>query len=212
MSKHRQYTPSKSIKDKISRWEGASMATNRSFEEEAADFNRVLPQYLKDSLSQKQLDALFSQSYNTGVNRWAKNILPSVEAYYGGAADSRQLRALTVHPKDKDPNYRGLRLRRNAEWNMFFDNIPLDDSYENNLLDTDFSDWYDVDSMYQQAYKEGDDLTTPISLDKIVQTKHEEDEKLLQRYNFINYLNAINNIKNGNYQNPLNLHIDSGVI
>ena len=52
------YKPSKSIRKRISNWEGSSMRTNRSFEAEARDFNASLPEGATSRLSQTQLDGL----------------------------------------------------------------------------------------------------------------------------------------------------------
>ena len=49
------YKPSKSIRKRISNWEGSSMRTNRSFEEEARDFNASLPKGATSRLSQHSL-------------------------------------------------------------------------------------------------------------------------------------------------------------
>ena len=43
------YKPSESIKKRIINWEGSSMRTNRSFQAEANDFNRVIPSSIRSN-------------------------------------------------------------------------------------------------------------------------------------------------------------------
>lgn len=69
MNASQGYHPSDSIKKRIANWEGSSMRTNRSFEDEAKDFNRVIPSEVRDRLTQQQKDALYSYGYNVGMGR-----------------------------------------------------------------------------------------------------------------------------------------------
>ena len=80
------YKPSESIKKRITNWEGSSMRTNRSFQAEANDFNRVIPSSIRSKLSQQQLDALYSYGYNVGMSNLKKRVLPTLTNYVQGKA------------------------------------------------------------------------------------------------------------------------------
>lgn len=68
------YKPSRNIKNYIANKEGASMKTNRSFEEEAQSFWSVLPKDVRSKLTQEQADALYSYSYNVGAGNFKHRV------------------------------------------------------------------------------------------------------------------------------------------
>ena len=111
------YMPSDSIKKRIANWEGASMKTNRSFEAEARDFNRVIPTEVRNKLSPLQLDALYSYGYNVGMGNLKKRVLPALTAYTQGKATEEDVQRSMWAAKDSQ--LRGLTTRRNAEREMF---------------------------------------------------------------------------------------------
>lgn len=111
------YIPSENIKKRISNWEGASMKTNRSFSAEATDFNRYLPKGATDKLSQQQLDALYSYSYNVGAGNFNKRVVPVLNKYLNGNASKEDVQRAMYATKDNQ--LRGLTTRRNAEREMF---------------------------------------------------------------------------------------------
>ena len=84
MNASQGYTPSDSIKKRIANWEGSSMKTNRSFEDEARDFNRVVPAEVRNRLTQQQKDALYSYGYNVGMGRLKQRVVPVLTAYAEG--------------------------------------------------------------------------------------------------------------------------------
>lgn len=118
------YMPSKAVRDRIALWEGSSMKTNRSFEAEAKDFNRVIPQALRDSLSQEQLDALYSYGYNVGMGNLKKRVLPTLRNYASGRAGAEDVASSMWASGDK--YLRGLQKRRSYERNQFVYGSPSD--------------------------------------------------------------------------------------
>lgn len=111
------YKPSESIKKRITNWESSSMRTNRSFQEEANDFNRVIPSSIRSKLSQQQLDALYSYGYNVGMGNLKKRVLPTLTNYVQGKASNEDVQKSMWASKDNE--LRGLTTRRNIERNLF---------------------------------------------------------------------------------------------
>lgn len=111
------YKPSESIKKRITNWEGSSMRTNRSFQAEANDFNRVIPSSVRSKLSQQQLDALYSYGYNVGMGNLKKRVLPILTNYVQGKASNEDVQKSMWASKDNE--LRGLTTRRNAERSLF---------------------------------------------------------------------------------------------
>lgn len=123
----KQYSPSKSIRKRISDWEGRSMHSpapdtgrvNRSFEAEAADFLRVTPQEVIDSLPPEALDAVFSTSYNIGAGNYKKRVVPNLVRLVNGEGTVEDVTNSMYGTNDK--KYRGLRTRRATERQLFSD-------------------------------------------------------------------------------------------
>lgn len=111
------YKPSESIKKRITNWEGSSMRTNRSFQAEANDFNRVIPSSIRSKLSQQQLDALYSYGYNVGMGNLKKRVLPTLSNYVQGKASNEDVQKSMWASKDNE--LRGLTTRRNIERSLF---------------------------------------------------------------------------------------------
>ena len=111
------YKPSESIKKRITNWEGSSMRTNRSFQAEANDFNRVIPSSIRSKLSQQQLDALYSYGYNVGMDNLKKRVLPTLTNYVQGKASNEDVQKSMWASKDNE--LRGLTTRRNIERSLF---------------------------------------------------------------------------------------------
>lgn len=111
------YKPSESIKKRITNWEGSSMRTNRSFQAEADDFNRVIPLSIRSKLSQQQLDALYSYGYNVGMGNLKKRVLPTLTNYVQGKASNEDVQKSMWASKDNE--LRGLTTRRNIERSLF---------------------------------------------------------------------------------------------
>lgn len=111
------YKPSESIKKRIANWEGSSMKTNRSFQAEANDFNRVIPSSIRSKLSQQQLDALYSYGYNVGMGNLKKRVLPTLTNYVQGKASNEDVQKSMWASKDNE--LRGLTTRRNTERSLF---------------------------------------------------------------------------------------------
>lgn len=118
------YSPSSSIKKRISNWEGSSMKTNRSFEAEARDFNASLPKGATSRLSQSQLDGLYSYSYNVGAGNFRKRVNPVLTRYLAGQATIQDVQRSMWASKDNQ--LRGLAKRRNAERVMLGNYTPMD--------------------------------------------------------------------------------------
>ena len=111
------YMPSANIKKRISNWEGSSMKTNRSFEAEAKDFNRVIPEEIRSKLSHQQLDALYSYGYNVGMGNLKERVVPTLTAYTKGKASKEDVQRSMWAKRDNE--LKGLTTRRNAEREMF---------------------------------------------------------------------------------------------
>ena len=111
------YKPSESIKKRITNWEGSSMRTNRSFQAEANDFNRVIPSSIRSKLSQQQLDALYSYGYNVGMGNLKKRVLTTLTNYVQGKASNEDVQKSMWASKDNE--LRGLTTRRNIERSLF---------------------------------------------------------------------------------------------
>lgn len=111
------YKPSESIKRQIANWEGSSMKTNRPFSAEANDFNRYLPKDAINKLSQQQLDALYSYSYNVGAGKFNERVVPTLNKYLQGKATKEDVQKSMWASKDNQ--LRGLTNRRNTERQMF---------------------------------------------------------------------------------------------
>lgn len=111
------YKPSESIKKRITNWEGSSMRTNRSFQAEANDFNRVIPSSIRSKLSQQQLDALYSYGYNVGMGKLKKRVLHTLTNYVQGKASNEDVQKSMWASKDNE--LRGLTTRRNIERSLF---------------------------------------------------------------------------------------------
>ena len=111
------YKPSESIKKRITNWEGSSMRTNRSFQAEANDFNRVIPSSIRSKLSQQQLDALYSYGYNVGMGKLKKRVSPTLTNYVQGKASNEDVQKSMWASKDNE--LRGLTTRRNIERSLF---------------------------------------------------------------------------------------------
>lgn len=117
MNASQGYIPSDSIKKRIANWEGSSMKTNRSFEDEARDFNRVVPAEIRNRLTQQQKDALYSYGYNVGMGRLKQRVVPVLTAYAEGKASKEDVQRAMWASRDNE--LRGLTTRRNAEREMF---------------------------------------------------------------------------------------------
>lgn len=117
MNASQGYVPSDSIKKRIANWEGSSMKTNRSFEDEARDFNRVVPAEIRNRLTQQQKDALYSYGYNVGMGRLKQRVVPVLTAYAKGKATKEDVQRAMWASRDNE--LRGLTTRRNTEREMF---------------------------------------------------------------------------------------------
>lgn len=191
------YKPSNSIKKDISIWEGSSMKTNRSFEAEAKDFNKYLPKEALNKLSQQQLDALYSYSYNVGAGNFNKRVVPVLNKYLQGNATKEDVQKSMWATKDNQ--LRGLTKRRNWEREKFGGNYRS--TFNNNLSNipnnlSNTSNFYDNNTFYNNSntfYNNIEDMTTKqkdyINNYKGILLGDTEDNK----YSF-NINEAINNI------------------
>ena len=111
------YKPSRNIKNYIVNKEGASMKTNRSFEEEAQSFWSVLPKDVRSKLTQEQADALYSYSYNVGAGNFKHRVVPALQRYFSGNGSMEDVQRHMYATKDSQ--LRGLANRRAEERAMF---------------------------------------------------------------------------------------------
>lgn len=122
------YVPSIGIRKRISDWEGASMYSpapdtgkvNRSFEEEARDFYAAIPHDVRSQMSQDELDALFSTSYNIGSGNFRKRVVPNLINLYRNRTGNVNDVTRSMYGTN-DTKYRGLLNRRETERQMFRD-------------------------------------------------------------------------------------------
>lgn len=123
-----QFTPSASIKRRISEWEGAAMSgatidplskktvgANRSFEAEADSFARSLPADIRNLVlsNQELADHLYSYSYNVGSGNFKKRVVPVLQSYYKGESSINDVQQSMWASGDK--KLRGLARRRAEE-------------------------------------------------------------------------------------------------
>lgn len=141
------YRPSESIKSRIADWEGASMKTNRSFEAEAKDFNRVIPASLRRQLSQEQLDSLYSYGYNVGMGRLKERVLPTLTNYVNGTSGAKDVANSMWASKDAVLN--GLKKRRAWERSNFINAAPAgrQGSVVDKVLTEDVGSYYNMPLM-----------------------------------------------------------------
>lgn len=111
------YKPSRNIMNYIANKEGASMKTNRSFEAEAHDFWRALPEDVRGKLTQQQADALYSYSYNVGAGNFKHRVVPALQRYFSGNGSMEDVQRHMYATKDSQ--LRGLAKRRAEERAMF---------------------------------------------------------------------------------------------
>ena len=111
------YKPSKSIRNRITKWEGSSMATNRPFNVEAAAFYNVLPKNIRSKMSQDELDALYSYSYNVGAGNFKERVVPNLINLYNGKGSVKDVQDSMWASRDSE--LRGLANRRAIEKDLF---------------------------------------------------------------------------------------------
>lgn len=111
------YKSSQSIRDRIAKWEGTSMKTNRAFDLEDRDFYNAIPSDIRSKMSQDELDALYSYSYNVGAGNFKKRVVPQLVNLYSGTGNIESVQSSMWASKDKE--LRGLAKRRNVEKQLF---------------------------------------------------------------------------------------------
>lgn len=111
-----RYISSPSIRQRISRLEGASMRTNRPFNVMDAQFNQATPREYLDNASQEELDSLYDYMYNVGNNAYKSRVVPALQNLINNKGDintvANSMRAAA------DSKYRGLANRRQWERNQ----------------------------------------------------------------------------------------------
>lgn len=111
-----RYISSPSIRQRITRLEGASMRTNKPFNVMDMQFNQATPkEYLNDA-SQEELDSLYDYMYNVGNNAYKSRVVPALQNLINNKGDintvAQSMRA------NADNKYRGLANRRQWERNQ----------------------------------------------------------------------------------------------
>lgn len=143
------YVSSKSIRDRISKWEGSSMyapapdtgKVNRPFSAEERDFWRVIPDDIKPLLTQDMADALFSTSYNIGAGNFKKRVVPQLrKVLIDGTGTVEDITNSMYGTRDKEPKMKGLRTRRATERKLFTD--AYNTAYLNNVPQVDSNALY----------------------------------------------------------------------
>lgn len=111
------YKSSQSIRDRIAKWEGDSMKTNRAFELEDRDFYNAIPSDIRGKMTQDELDALYSYSYNVGAGNFKKRVVPQLVNLYNSKGNIEDVQNSMWASRDKE--LRGLTKRRNVEKQLF---------------------------------------------------------------------------------------------
>lgn len=102
-------------------WEGSSMKTNNSFENEAYYFNKYLKQAgILDQMSQDELDGLFSLSYNIGSTLFKNRTIPYLVKLYNGTGSVEDVLNHMYGDQDSRPHLvKGIAKRRKYEKDLF---------------------------------------------------------------------------------------------
>lgn len=119
--KNNNYIPSERIKKQIIQWEGSSMKTNNSFENEAYYFNKYLKQAgILDQMSDDELDGLFSLSYNIGSTIFKNRTIPYLVKLYNGTGTVEDVLNHMYGDQDSKPHLvKGISKRRQYEKDLF---------------------------------------------------------------------------------------------
>ena len=119
--RNNEYVPSESIKKQIIKWEGSSMKTNNSFENEAYYFNKYLKQAkIFDQMSDEELDGLYSLSYNIGSTLFKNRVIPHLVKLYNGTGTLDEVLNNMYGDQDSRPHLvKGITKRRQYEKNLF---------------------------------------------------------------------------------------------
>lgn len=203
------YIPSKAIKDRIALWEGDSMKTNRSFDAEAKDFNRVIPQSVRQKLNQEQLDALYSYGYNVGMGNLKTRVLPTLTAYTQGKAGAADVASHMWAKGDFNPRMSGLRKRRAVEKDMFTGAAPVDrqQSIIDQVLNTDYSYLPSGNTVQTPVFPSNPTYYgTPTDYSSIIRTAPVEEqptEAETGRDRVTDFMNAFGLLGNTNDKQPL---------
>lgn len=123
---------SDNIRRRIAKWEGASMRTNNSFSNEDTAFYNQIPADLKNKMSQDELDALYSYSYNVGSSAFRNRVVPNLKRLYNGTGSIEEVER-SMYGK-LDSKLRGLAKRRSTE-RQLFRNAYIKNHSRKNLLD-----------------------------------------------------------------------------
>lgn len=198
------YMPSKAVRDRIANWEGDSMKTNRSFEAEAKDFNRVIPQAVRDSLSQEQLDALYSYGYNVGMGNLKKRVLPTLTSYAQGKVGAEDVASSMWASRDKD--LRGLQRRRAYERNQFVYGSPSDrrQSVVDATLSMDLSSLPSGSNLPLVLPPNPTNYGTPVDYSSLIRTTEEPEDEVFKDDGGLGLLSLMRNLGVfGEQQQPL---------
>lgn len=123
---------SNSIRNRIARWEGSSMKTNNSFENEDAGFINAIPYNVRRKMSQRELDALYSYSYNVGSGNFKARVVPALVNLYSGKGSVKAVQQSMWASRDNE--LPGLAKRRRVERQLFAD------AYYNRHKNVDYND------------------------------------------------------------------------
>lgn len=191
------YMPSKAVRDRIATWEGDSMKTNRSFEAEARDFNRVVPENIRQNLSQEQLDALYSYGYNVGMGNLKKRVLPTLQNYVNGRAGAEDVASSMWASRDKE--LRGLQRRRAYEKSRFVHGSPSDRrqgiaTMAFNMDLPSLPSWGNVPLQQQVLPPNPTDYGIPIDYSPLVKEPVIQEEVVPERDNGIGLFSLMRNL------------------
>ena len=128
-----RWRSSNSIRNRIARWEGSSMKTNNSFENEDAGFINAIPASTRNKMSQGELDALYSYSYNVGSGNFKKRVVPSLVRLYNGTGSVEEVQRNMYGKRDRE--LKGLQTRRATERKLFANAYNFKNKKGKNLVD-----------------------------------------------------------------------------
>lgn len=154
------YRSSDAIRKRISDWEGASMATNRPFEQEDSLFYNSIPDTIRTKLSQDELDALYSYSYNVGAPRFKKRTVPALINLVNEIGSVEDVQKAMWAKLDNDPKYPGLAKRREIERQLFADVYNKRIAEANKPIDA--PPVKDIIAVRDNTYVDRPDVVSPI--------------------------------------------------
>ena len=114
------WQPSNIIRNKITKWEGSTMATNASMGAKAREVASITPNW--NTFTPAQKDSLFSYYYSVSPNTYQSTIVPLAQQV---GTDDNAIQNIADNMTAGASRFRGLKIRRNEEQQMFLHGYQL---------------------------------------------------------------------------------------